>query len=78
MLLLGGGLIGMLFGGVTVWMSDSIDRQKLRIIARDKEQLIAENRELSIKLEQQKAQAADSSSMPDAPDFLKIENRRAS
>ncbi len=78
MLLLGAGLVGLLFGGITVWLSDSVDRQNLRIMARDKEQLIAENRELSLKLEKQKAGEADTSTMPDAPGFLKIENRRAS
>lgn len=78
LLLLGAGLVGLIFGGITVWTSDSIDRQNLRIMAREKEQLIAEMRELSVKLEKQKAETASSSKLPDAPDFLKIETRRAS
>lgn len=78
MLLLGAGLVGLIFGGITVWMSDSIDRKNLRIMAREKEELISEMRELSIKLEKQKAEAGTAAPLPDAPDFLKIEARRAS
>ena len=78
LLLLAAGSVGLIFGGITVWTSDSADRQDLRVMAREKEQLLAEIRELSVKLEKHKAQATNPSPLPDAPDFLKIESRRAS